>query len=461
MIDKKVEKFLHYKQFHIENSRILVGVSGGPDSLALLHFLWKHRTQWNLDIFAAHLDHMFRGEESYGEALFVRDFCEERNIPFEMKQVNVPKYMEQTGLSLEIAARNCRYQFFEEVAEKLHIDYLALGHHGDDQVETILMRLTRGSTGKARAGIPFLRPFKSGFIFRPFLCLNRREIEKYCTDNHLDPRRDPSNESLLYSRNRFRHQVLPFLHKENPHVHLHFARFSDELISDEDFLQELTVQEMSKVMKVRSQGKIVISIEEFLKIPMPLQRRGIQLILKYLYKEKPASLSAIHIDQVFLLISNPHPSGILDFPNGLKIVRSYDECHFNVQLQEVQPYCIEISKPGFYLLPNGSKLIMEFVDDIQEDKDLNTLLLKLEGTLPIIVRTRKNGDRMTLKGMNGTKKIKDIFIDKKVPVHERNAWPIVTNHSNEIVWIPGIKKANLPVNGESANRYILLKFIKQ
>lgn len=460
MIGKKVENFLHQKKFHIENSRVLVGVSGGPDSLALLHLLWKNQKKWNIEIFAAHVDHMFRGEESYEEALFVQEFCKIRNIAFEMKQVDVPQYMEQTGLSSEVAARECRYQFFAEVFVNNKIDYLALGHHGDDQVETILMRLTRGSTGKARAGIPFARTFNTGYIFRPFLCLSRVEIEAYCTYYELNPRRDPSNDTLEYSRNRFRHQVLPFLHQENPQVHLQFERFSDELSSDEDFLQQLSIQEMSKVMKVQEQGKIVIGIKDFLALPMPLQRRGIQLILKYLYKEKPASLSAIHIDQVFVLITNPHPSGILDFPNGLKIVRSYDECQFLFGLQEAEPYRIEISKAGSYLLPNGARFEMVYADEECDDKDLYTLKLNLEISLPIIIRSREKGDRMTLKGMTGTKKLKNLFIEQKVPVQERNSWPVVTDYSNQILWIPGLKKANHPFVGNSSNRYIRLKYIK-
>lgn len=461
MIEKKVENFLQHNHFSIQNSKVLIGVSGGPDSLALLHLLWRNADKWSIEIYAAHLDHMFRGEESYREALFVEDFCKKRDIPFEMRQVNVPHYMEQTGLGTEIAARECRYQFFEEMIVKHDIDYLALGHHGDDQVETILMRLTRGSTGKARAGIPFMRPLRTAQIFRPFLCLSRKEIEEYCNKYELNPRRDPSNDTLLYSRNRFRHQVLPFLQKENPQVHIHFERFSEDLISDEEFLQELTIKALSKVLKEKEQGRIVIGIDAFLEMPMPLQRRGIQLILNYLYKEKPASLSAVHIEQIFSIITNPHPSGILDFPSGLKIARSYKECSFSFQIQEIGPYRFILSKPGSYLLPNGSKIEMEYVDEILEDRDLNTLYLNLESSSRLVIRTRKNGDRMTLKGMNGTKKIKDIFIDQKVPVQERNSWPILTDASDQILWIPGIRKANLPIEGSSSNRYILLKYFKQ
>ena len=259
MLERKVEAFLQRKQFAIENQGIVVGVSGGPDSLALLHFLWSARRKWNLQIVAAHLDHMFRGEESKNEARFVQEFCRERNIPFELKQIDVPRYQEIRGLSAEVAGRECRYDFFKEVLMKYQYPLLALGHHGDDQVETILMRLTRGSTGKARAGIPFSRKFHDALLFRPFLCLNREAIEGYCHFHQLDPRRDPSNELDIYSSNRFRKTVIPFLRKENPRVHEQFQRFSEDLESDESLLQELAAQKMNTVMKGKK--KIVLRLK--------------------------------------------------------------------------------------------------------------------------------------------------------------------------------------------------------
>ena len=246
---------------------------------------------------------MFRGEESYNEAMFVKDFCDKYGIPCEIKRIDVPAYIENSKKNPQEASRECRYQFFYEIMERYQYPFLALGHHGDDQIETILMRLTRGSTGKARAGISFKRPFYNGQIIRPFLCLTRDDIEQYCTHHQLDPRRDPSNDKDIYSRNRYRKKLLPFLKMENPNVHEHFQRFSEELQSDEELLLELTLQKMNKVMQ-KNDDKIAVDIKKFTAMPIPLQRRGIQLILKYLYKERLSSASAIHIDQLFLLIRN-------------------------------------------------------------------------------------------------------------------------------------------------------------
>ncbi|HYK74414.1 MAG TPA: tRNA lysidine(34) synthetase TilS, partial [Pseudoneobacillus sp.] len=200
MFEQKVEAFLNRHSLSLYGKKVMVGVSGGPDSLGLLYFLWRKQELWNLTIVAAHVDHMFRGEQSYQEALFVKEFCNELSIEYEWTQINVEEYMKSTGKSTQVGARECRYQFFEEMMEKHQADYLVLGHHGDDQIETMLMRMTRGSSGKARAGIAFKRPFQKGEIIRPFLAVSKQEIERYCLEHQLDPRRDPSNDKPYYSR---------------------------------------------------------------------------------------------------------------------------------------------------------------------------------------------------------------------------------------------------------------------
>ncbi|KKK36652.1 tRNA(Ile)-lysidine synthetase [Mesobacillus campisalis] len=456
MIEQKVKSFLERHSFPLKGKRIAVGVSGGPDSLALLHFLWEWQEHFDLHLMALHMDHMFRGEESYQEALFVQNFCQERNIPFEMFRSNVPRYIKETGKNPQLAARERRYSFFEEMIIKHDLQCLALGHHGDDQIETVLMRLTRGSTGKARAGIPFTRKLGKGMIFRPFLCLSRKEIEEYCELHQLEPRRDPSNMKEVYSRNRFRGSVLPFLHQENPLVHEHFQRFSEELESDEHYLAELTGAKMNKVMK-KTEEEVTLDIGPFLEMPMPLQRRGIKLILNYLYEEHPSSLSAVHIESIFSIIRNPHPSGTLDFPNGLKITRSYGNCFFQLHPAEWKPFYVELHGPGLVQLPGGGRIEAFWQSEPFDPVDTGSFLVDVRETgFPLIVRTRKPGDRMTLKGMAGTKKLKDIFIDKKIPVSERDRWPVVTDRNGRILWLPGLKKSSHLPDGAETEEVIKL-----
>ncbi|QCJ40503.1 tRNA lysidine(34) synthetase TilS [Bacillus sp. S3] len=459
MLETKVESFLNRHSFKLNNKKMIVGVSGGPDSLALLHYLLKKREKWNLAIVVTHIDHMFRGEESFLDAMFVKSFCEQHDIPFEMEQVNVPEIMKETGKSSQIAAREVRYGFYLKIMKKYGFPYLVLAHHGDDQIETILMRLTRGSSGTARAGIPFTRQFHEGTIIRPFLCVTKDEIQHYCQEHNLTPRIDPSNAKDVYSRNRFRKQILPFLKKENRHVHEHFQRFSEELKSDEDFLQELAASRLKNVVTKREEDNITIDIKSFLEMPLPLQRRGFQLILNYLYKERPASLSAVHIDQVFVLLHHHEPSCKLDFPNGLKVIRSYYQLSFQFQLKEAEPYGFEIYEPGTITLPNGRSISIELLESDMSDDKRHTALFNADRIhWPIIIRSRKKGDRMTLKGIKGSKKLKDIFIDQKVPVYERDRWPVITDKEGLIIWLPELKKSSLEGIDTTAKQYIQLTY---
>jgi tRNA(Ile)-lysidine synthase len=461
MLEEKVAAFLNHNSYSLENKKMVIGVSGGPDSLALLHYLWGQREKYHFSIVAAHVDHMFRGQESFEDALFVKSFCQENCIPFEMAQINVPDLMKKTKKSSQIAAREARYRFYEETMEKYNYPYLVLGHHGDDQVETILMRLTRGSLGTARAGIPFKRPFGIGYLLRPFLGIKKTDIESYCYRHRLLPRIDPSNEKEIYSRNRFRKVVLPFLKSENQNVHEHFQRFSEELISDEVFLQELTVQKMNTVMTIRKKGKITIDNKHFIEMPLPLQRRGIHLILNYLYNEKPASLSALHTNQILSLVKHPHPSAALDLPDGLKVIKSYDFSSFQFGLINVENYYFELKEPGAVVLPSGAIINMDVTD--HREKDVKTCCLIVDAdkiVLPIKIRTRRMGDRMTLKGMSGTKKLKDIFIDSKIPIQDRDSWPVITDGIDNILWLPGLKKSSFEGIKHPASQYILLTYQK-
>ncbi|MFJ7978562.1 tRNA lysidine(34) synthetase TilS [Peribacillus sp. NPDC096379] len=463
MFAQKVLSEIKRYQLIPQKSRLLVGVSGGPDSLVLLHFLCSLREKLELELVVAHVDHMFRGEESYVDYQFVEKTCQEWNIPFEGKRINVPAYMEQTGDSSQLAARNLRYAFFEEVMKKYQLSILALGHHGDDQIETMLMRLTRGASGMARAGIAVKRPFLNGEIIRPFLVVTKEEINAYANRYELTPRIDPSNEHNDYVRNRFRHDVLPALKRENPKVHEHFQRFSEELAEDEQLLQQMTNRYMEKIWLSKTKSESSIDLNQLLMIPKPLQRRAIQLILNYLYIKRPSSLSAVHIDQLSALFFNPHPSAELHLPEGLICEKSYETCTFRFQQKESSDYSVTITIPGETFLPNGFKIKAQYLEEISGQAGNHSFYLPIhKTTLPLIARNRRNGDNMVIKGKgNHTKKLKDIFINEKIPMQMRRNWPVLTDQSGVIVWIPGLKKSNLEfVDTYDEQSFIYLEYHK-
>lgn len=464
----KVEQFIEKHSLLKKDAVVVVGVSGGSDSISLLHYLWSIKDKWSLTLVAAHVDHMFRGKESYEDLLFVKDFCEKYNILFEGVSIDVPSYIKKYHVSSQVAARECRYNFYNRILEKYNADYLALAHHADDQVETMLMRMVRGSYGKALAGIPVKRDYHNAKIIRPFLCLTKLEIEQYIEECKLTYRIDPSNNKDDYQRNRFRHHILPILKKENPNVSERFQALSELLTEDQELLEDYAKKEIEKAVIKKMEMKVVFLINEFKKMPISLQRRGIHLILKYLYKSIPSNIATIHINQLLLLLDNEHPSGTLHFPKGLIVTKSYNQCTLAIEKEEKKQSLLSytLSVPGEVLITDDFSIKAEWIEDIPEKIDgIDFFICNPEDiALPLHIRNRNSGDRMTLKGMKGSKKIKDIFIDEKIPRDQRDTWPIVEEANGNILWLPMLKKSAFSLETEkgqhsNSHHYLLLQYI--
>lgn len=459
---EKVNDFAKRHDVLKEHSTIVVGVSGGPDSLALLYYLLEKREEKALQIVVAHVDHMFRGEESYQDLQFVKGLCQSMGVICETIRIDVSQYQQQYRMNAQVAARECRYAFLERIMKKYNALYVALGHHGDDQVETILMRLVRGSTPKGYAGIAVKRPFHGGYLIRPLLAVTKEEITDYCNRKGITPRIDPSNAKETYTRNRLRKHVLPYLKQENPHVHERFQNFSTLMQEDEAYLQELAFEKMNKVITKKSDKNIVLSIPAFESMSMPLQRRGIQLILNYLYEyEIPSSLSSIHIDNVIAFFKRTHPSGSLDFPNGLEIVRTYEECSFRFKKETVLPLLQALPIPGKITLVNGDEFVTEVSKELPSNMNETVFVAKYNDvSYPLLIRSRENGDRMSIQGMSGTKKIKAIFIEAKVPKEKREEWPIVCDASGNVIWVPLLKRSAFAISQGTVNKdkYIIIHY---
>lgn len=462
-LEKKTLAFIKKHDLIKKGDRIVVAVSGGPDSLALVHFLFQQKENFDIELMIAHVDHMLRGEESRQDRLFVENFCKERNLPFISTEINVALKAEKERLGIEEAARKYRYQFFLEVMEGWKGNKLAVGHHGDDQIETIIMRLTRGSTGIARAGIQVTRSFMNvGEIIRPFLAVSKEEIEEYCHHYQLEPRIDASNVENEYTRNRFRHIILPFLKRENPKVIDQFQRFSEELSEDEQYLQQLARNHFQEVCEISGKEEITLHIPRFLQIPLPLQRRVIHLILNYLYQNKIQHITSTHVELIKDLFIHPNPSSRLHLPFGLTVFRAYDECHFTFLAKDkVSSYYYEL-KPGDRIhLPNGTVIGIEKGNHYQFHHSNVFSVDENKIQFPIIVRTRKPGDKIRVKGLNGSKKVKSIFIDEKIPLHERSLWPIVTDKTGKILWIPGLKKSEDEYFPQEGENYYYIYYINE
>lgn len=455
-----VDRFIKKHNLITDGKTVIIGVSGGPDSMALLIYFMSKRSQWNLKLIAAHVNHMLRGKDAKEDFEFVQAFCHKNNILFEGAEIDVNAYKKKKRLSTQIAARECRYHFFEDVMNRYQADYLALAHHGDDQIETMLMRQVRGAFGYGLAGIPVKREFACGSIIRPFLCLSKEEIEQFLAKVGMKARKDASNDSSDYVRNRFRHNLLPFLKEENPKVHLRFQYQSELLYEDEKYLEQAANHYLKNIIDERNNETIVIKLHPFFTMPFALQRRAIHLILNCLYNSVHESISSIHIEQILHLLESKKPSGMLHLPAGLRVLRSYHHATFSFAKKlETQPFSYSVNVPFELELPGGVLKGRMTNEKPHFSKDRFALVADVKVlALPLTVRSRKEGDRMHPIGIEGTRKIKDILIDEKVERSKRDLVPIVEDANGNIVWLVGLKKARIGLISEQTTEFLYLSY---
>ena len=411
-------------KFH-KNDIIVVGCSAGPDSMALVDMLLKVREKYSLSLIVAHVNHNLR-KQSVQEEEYLRNYCEKHHIMFEGMVIT-----EYGDDNFHNEARNIRYDFFEKVVYKYHAQYLMTAHHGDDLVETILMRITRGSNLNGYSGFKKVVDMEGYQIVRPLLVYTKQELEEYDKKNHVMYYIDSSNAKDKYTRNRYRKYVLPFLKEEDPNVHLKYLKFSTVLNEANQFIEHERDKALKKVIHNDS-----LEIEEFKELDLFIQKEVLYYMMNEYYQDDLILINDKHIELLLNLIYSNRANAFVNLPNEVIATKTYHVLELKKVTTEITTYEVELSK--YVELPNHH--VIEQVDELLGSGNDTCRLLSTEISLPLTVRTRKLGDRMSVKG-NGTKKIKDIFIDKKVKTSERDLWPVVVDAKGVIVWLPGLKKS--------------------
>ena len=411
--------------FH-HDDRIVIGCSTGPDSMALVDMLLKIRNKYNLFLIIAHVNHNVR-KESYTEQEFIKDFCIKNSIVCE--DMIIEDYGDD---NFHNEARNIRYKFFDNIVHKYNANYLMTAHHGDDLMETILMRMVRGSNLNGYSGFKKIVDMDSYKIVRPLISFTKIELEEYDKENGVTYFVDASNNKDTYTRNRYRKYMLPFLKSEDINVHLKFIKFSNTLESANRFIDKYT---NSAIKRCIDNDKIVIDLFE--KEDEFIQREILYYYLSNYYQDDLILINDKHIDLIINLIYSKKSNGFICLPNNVYAYKDYNYFYFSRDTVLISSYEIEFDK--YAILPNHHSI--EKVDFVDNNSNYVCRLNSNDITLPLIIRTRKYGDRMHVKGLNGSKKVKDIFIDKKIPLSERDSWPIVLDSIGNVVWIPGIKKS--------------------
>lgn len=435
---KKLENFLKENKIS-KNEFIVVATSGGPDSMYLLDSL--HSLGFN--VICAHVNHNVR-KVSDEEYKFVENYCNFHNIIFEGMKI---EHYSHDNFHNE--ARSIRYDFFKKVVEKYNAAYLATAHHGDDLVETILMKISRGSNLNGYKGFSSVEKIENYTLIRPLIEYTKDEIKTKCELNNIEYVTDLSNDSDKYTRNRFRHNILNFLKEENKDVHKKYYEFNQELSETIEYINYVAKEKLINQYKENE-----LNLKEFNKEASIIKKTILELILSEIYKNDINKINKTHIKSILNLIENTKPQLSIDLPNNIIVEKSYNKLLFIESKKELTEYNYILD--SIITLPNGNTLEILNIDN----NDTSNFTIRLNSNtieLPLHIRTKKTGDKIHVKNMNNLKKVKEIFIENKLSNEERKLTPIVTDNKGQILWIPGIKKSNLDVK-KSDNYDIIIKY---
>ncbi|PZE19220.1 tRNA lysidine(34) synthetase TilS [Paenibacillus xerothermodurans] len=439
---------------------IVAAVSGGPDSVAMLHVLFSLSERWGWRIIVAHVDHGFRGEESAGEAQFVSALADRFGLPCEIVHVDAPAYIKESGMNPQAAARELRYRFLYQVAAASDANRICLAHHADDQAETVLMRVLRGTGPAGLTGIPRRRTEKDMELVRPLLRIYKDEILEYCKVHNLEYCVDSSNLKRSYLRNEIRLDLLPQLQQRyNEQLPEALNRLADMMSAENDYLEAQTRSLFDQFVR-KENDCAGWSRKWFCSVHVSLQRRLIKLILNYLAVEAD-SIDFIKLEQIREAILREEPSNLsLDIGGNVKLTREYDRILLHIYVVPPIPFAYPVQfQQGSVVVPEtGVRVECVWMERNSSaagteisTQDRNVAWFDAEKLhFPLQVRSRVPGDRMSLYGLKGSKKVKDIFIDAKVPPSVRNHVPIIADGDGSIIWLPGVRRSShAPVTADT------------
>ena len=436
---------------------ILVALSGGPDSVALLSILSELASPHRLTLSAAHLNYGLRGEESEEDGRFVAALCRRMNIPLLTERV-APERLRRAGRSFQETARDVRYEVLNRLATAAGSTKVALGHTADDQAETILMWMLRGAGVSGMAGIPATR---EPWFIRPLLGLTRAEILEYLAAHDIPYRLDSSNETDLYLRNRVRHHLLPVFRQLNPAITQVLARQADIMMEEEQWLEELTATHVQALSRSESPNEVILDLRGLVGLPVALQRRVVRTLLRTLTGRNP---SYVAITSLLEKVVHGRSGAALDLRSA-RVGRRYDEIVIQAGLRSdeyegTNAEELVLPVPGAVRWPGTGQWLEAHVEassgDPAEKPGRHRVILDADRvTRPLRVRVWRPGDRFRPAGMRGTVKLQDYFSNMKLPREKRGKVPLVVS-SDGIVWVGGHRAdGRMLVTGQTTRRLVL------
>ncbi len=433
-MEKRVGEFIKENELLKPEQTIGVAVSGGPDSMALLSCLCSFAPLFSCSVMCIHFEHGIRGQESLDDADFVSQWCERHRIPFYMGAADVPSLAKEWGVGRETAAKRARETFFSGLVESGEVDVIATGHHLDDNAESVLMHILRGSGTDGLKGIHA----KKGFFVRPLLCVTRQEIMQYLEQREIPYVEDRTNRNTEYTRNYVRNMLLAQIReKVNPDVAGALNRLSQIAEEDSDFIMRMAV-EAYKTCASKKDDKVMIDLETFLDLDPAVEYRILKLACLRLHITQ--DIENVHIRSVMRLAKSGRTGTRVNLSNDLCAEVEYGLLVIRFSARRVDySFRQEFDLFAKNELPNGDEIICSIVRQCDySNRDEWTAYMdadKLPGR--IVLRTRYSGDIIHPLGSGGTKKLKDYFIDKKLPREEREKTPLLTD-GNRVLWAVGL-----------------------
>lgn len=440
-----------------KGDRVLAAVSGGPDSVALLKILKALSDEgYDLSLAVAHLNHGLRGNESDHEEMFVSRLSASMAVPFFSRKADIAETIRRSRGSLEDACRKERYAFLDDVRDREGMDRIALGHHLDDQAETVLMRLLRGSGPE---GLKGMVPLRDGVYIRPLIEVTRREILAFLDREGTAFVEDSSNESDIFLRNRIRRHLLPALMKDyNPRLVEHLGRTAEILRMEDDYIQGVAEDLLRRWIVSGPEEAARIPLDELL----PLHEALIQRIFKKILLSLSPLKNGIghrHVDAVMSILKGDSPNAAVDLPFHVRAGREYGMIYFERKekiprgspgqktkgrgkKESGKNYRYAVEVPGDVDIPEWGKTIsFRYAETTNPAAgSLRTVFIDPEKIhFPMALRNWVPGDRMEPLGMEGkSKKVQDIFVNEKVPRRERMRIPLLVDRDS-VIWIPGLR----------------------
>ena len=454
-----------------DGETVLVAVSGGADSLALLYGLHALRAHLSCKLHVVHLNHCLRPDAD-ADTEFVQQHAARLEVPCTIQRAEVPRLVKEWKLSVEAAGRKARYQFYESVCTEVSATKVALGHHQDDIAETVLMNLIRGGGATGLKGIP---PVRDAKFIRPLSGFTRQNIEAFLTSINIVPRHDATNTDTAYLRNRIRGELIPQLARDyNPNIKTGLSRTADVLDAESEYL-DTAAREALEICRIQGpHANVVLNRVKFRQYHIALQRRMLRQSVSEMLGDM-SDLYFAHCEAMLNLVEGDAPNTVLALPNDLRFRRAYQQLIFEKKTVEMESFTYpvtiggktsiailnteitaelgDVESHGTLALPDGK---FEAIFDYEK---LRKVFAELSSeTVPLIVRNRRQGDRFQPYGMRGTKKIKDFLIDAKVPRYERDSIPLLVC-GDEILWVIGYTTSESFKIKPDTRQYLYLRYV--